>query len=286
MLSHHGVVAAYAFVLASCALLMSSSSAAPDVAANTAAGLFISFDADQKGGSITIQQNEKLTVYTLLPSATIRERADEGEWQATSLPNIAQGEPVSLELNAAGLVREVDAEYETVTTRLIVQKNGSLITTSGKAYRLVGRAAQLQSTLNLGTFLKLRVDPHNDTAFDVAASSRPFTGGSAAEQIMVTIVVTVPLNTPSTDIVYIASDAANWVPNGLRMAPLSGNRWTATLALGKGSSLKYKYTRGSWGTAEANRSGIEIPNRTLNVAKAGATQQFEDVVVRWSDLPS
>jgi len=266
---------------------MSSSPATSDVTQpNIATGLFISFDVDQKGGSITIQQNEKLTVYSLVPSATIRERADEGEWQATSLPNIAQGEPVSLELNAGGLVRQVDAEYDTVTTRLITQKNGSLVTTAGRAYKLVGRAAQLQSTLSLGTYLKLRVDPKNDTAFDVSASTRPFTGGSAAEQITVTIVVTVPLNTPSKDIVYIASDAANWVPNGLRMAPLSGNRLIGTLALGKGSSLKYKFTRGSWGTAETNRSGIEIPNRSLNVAKTGETQQFEDVVVRWSDLPS
>lgn len=287
MLSHHGAVAAYVFVLASCALLITSSPATSDVARpTTAEGLFISYDVDQKGGSITIQQNAKLTVYSLAPSATIRERADEGEWQATALPNIAQGEPVSLRLNGAGLVRQVDAEYDTVTTRLITQKNGSLVTTSGRAYKLVGRAAQMQSTLSLGTYLKLRVDPKNETAFDIAASSRPFTGGSPGEQITVTIVVTVPLNTPSKDIVYIASDAANWVPNGVRMAPLSGNRWTASLAVGKGSSLKYKYTRGSWSTAEANRSGIEIPNRTLNVAKTGETQQFEDVVVRWSDLPS
>ncbi len=287
MLSQHGAVAAYAFVLASCALLITSSPATSDVARPaTPTGLFISYDVDQKGGSITIQQNEKLTVYSLVPSVTIRERADEGEWQTTSLPNIAQGEPVSLQLDGAGLVRQVDAEYDTVTTRLITQKNGSLVTTSGRAYKLVGRAAQLQSTLNLGTFLKLRVDSRNETAFDVTASTKPFTGGSAGEQITVTIVVSVPLNTPSKDIVYIASDAANWVPNGLRMAPLSGNRWSATFALGKGSTLKYKYTRGSWGTAESNRSGIEIPNRSLNVAKTGETQQFEDVVVRWADLSS
>lgn len=287
MVSHYGPVATFAFVLASCALLTSTSPATSDVTRHeVASGLFISYDVNQKGGSITIQQNEKLTVYSLAPNAMIRERADEGEWQTTSLPNIAQGEPVSLQLDSAGLVQHVDAEYDTVTTRLITQKNGALITSSGRAYKLVGLAAQMQSTLTLGTYLKLRVDPRTETAFDVAASTKPFTGGSPGQQATVTIIVTVPLNTPSKDIVYIASDAANWVPNGVRMAPLSGNRWTATLTLGKGSSLKYKYTRGSWGTAESNRSGIEIPNRTLNIAKTGEAQQFEDVVVRWSDLPS
>ena len=253
---------------------------------DTAAGLFVSFDVNENGGSITIQQNDKLTVYSMLRSVVIRERADEGEWQPASLANIAQGEPVSLQLDAAGLVRRVEAEYDTVMTRLITQKNGSLVTTSGRAYKLVGQAAQLQSTLSLGTYLKLRVDPHNETAFDVAASTQPFTGASTGQQMTVSLIVTVPLNTPSKDIIYIATDAANWVPNGVRMAPLSGNRWEATLTLGKGSSLKYKYTRGSWGTAEANRSGIEIPNRSLNIAKTGDTQRFEDVVVRWSDLPS
>jgi len=287
MLSQHRAVAAYAFVLASCALLMNASPATSDVTRHdTATGLFVSFDVDQKGGSITIQQSEKLTVYSLAPNVTIRERADEGEWQTISLANIAQGEPVSLQLDQSGLVQRVEAEYDTVTTRLVTQKNGSLVTTSGRAYKLVGQAAQLQSTLSLGTYLKLRVDPHNDTAFDVTASSRPFTGGALGQQMTVTIIVTVPFNTPSRDIIYIATDAANWVPNGVRMAPLSGNRWTATFTLGKGSSLKYKYTRGSWGTAEANRSGIEIPNRSLNIAKTGDTQEFEDVVVRWSDLPS
>jgi hypothetical protein len=143
----------------------------------------------------------------------------------------------------------------------------------------------VQQTWQLGTFLRLRVDPATNEAFDVSASSQPFSGGPLAQQIQVTFVVTVPPNTPARDVVYIATDNANWVPNGVRMSPVSGNRWTVTLSLGKGSSVKYKYTRGSWETAETNQSGQEIPNRSLTITQTQDQQRVNDVVVRWSDLP-
>jgi hypothetical protein len=270
-------------LLAVCAPLLSRSAAD---SLDTATGVFVSYGASTSGPALTIQQGERLMVYAANTGATVRERSGTDAWAATSFAQLAQGEPVTLHIDPAGMVAAVDAEYTTVTTRLIVQKNGFVVTTAGVAYRLVGKAAQVQSTLNLGTFLKLRVDPQANTAFDVTASSEPFTGGPLAERISVTVIVTVPTNTPTRDIVYIASDAANWIPNGVRMSPLTGSRWTATLTLGKGSSLKYKYTRGSWETAETNQAGVEIPNRSLSITKTGDGQQVDDVVVRWSDLPS
>jgi hypothetical protein len=274
---------AFAIFVASCVLLAGVCVAE---SFDTAKGIFVSYGVNQSGALITIQQSDRLMVYVVASDVGVRERSGDEEWQTTVLGQIAQGEPVTLRLDPAGYVRQIDAEYSTVTTRLITQKNGYLVTTSGQAYKLVGRAAQVQPTWDLGTFLKLRVDSKSNTAFDVTASSQPFAGGPLAQPIQVTIVVTVPLNTPARDIVYIATDAADWVPNGLRMSPLTGNRWTTTLALGKGSSLKYKFTRGSWATAETNQSGIEIPNRSLTITKTGDTQQVQDAVVRWSDLPS
>ncbi len=253
---------------------------------DSATGVFVSYGVGTTGSSLTIQQGERLMVFATSPSAVVRERSGTDAWQTTTFEQLAQGEPVTLHVNPAGVVDAIDAQYATVLTRLIVQKNGYVVTTGGIAYRLVGKAAQVQSALNLGTFLKLRVDPQANTAFDIAASSEPFSGGPLAEQIAVTVTVTVPTNTPARDIVYIASDAANWIPNGVRMSPLPGSRWTATLTLGKGSTLKYKYTRGSWETAETNQAGVEIPNRSLSITKTGDGQQIQDVVVRWSDLPS
>ncbi|HXW51050.1 MAG TPA: carbohydrate-binding module family 20 domain-containing protein [Candidatus Acidoferrales bacterium] len=254
--------------------------------ANTQSGEFVSYSAMQSGGTITVQQNEQLRAYVVAPNAVIQERESQGAWRAISFTDLAQGEPVVLHLTPAGMVSGIDASYTLVYARLVTASKGYVVTTSGAAYKLVGAAASSGAALDLGTFLKMRVDPDNDTAFDLAASKQPFAGGPLAAAISVTFVVTVPSNTPPGDIVYLTSDAQNWVPNAVRMSPLAANRWTATITLGQGSSLKYKYTRGSWQTAESNPAGIVIPNRSLSVPTSGTGQTVSDTVVRWSDLPS
>jgi hypothetical protein len=173
-----------------------------------------------------------------------------------------------------------------VYARLVTMSKGSVITTSGAAYKLVGTAVTSANSLQLGTFLKMRVDPQTNTAFDLAASREPFAGGALAAPVAVTFVVNVPTNTPPTDIVYLTADAENWVANAVRMTSVAADRWTATITLGQGASLKYKYTRGSWQTVESNQAGVVIQNRTLVVPKAGSAQTVNDTVLRWSDLPS
>jgi len=253
---------------------------------DSASGIYVSSGAGPTGVTLTIQQGARLMVYSASNAIVVRERSADGPWTTTSLAQLTAGEPVTAHLDPAGYVTSVDAQYTTITTRLIAQHDGALITTSGHAYRLVGAAAQIQPNWPLGTFLRLHVDPATDEAFAVTASSQPFAGGPLAQPIAVTFVVTVPLNTPTRDVVYMASDSASWVPNGVRLAPMSGNRWTVTLTLGKGSSIKYKFTRGSWETAETNQSGMEIPNRSLTITTAQDAQTVEDTVLRWSDLPS
>lgn len=254
--------------------------------ADVVSAVFESYNADQKGASLTVEQAGHPTVFGLAPDASARERAAGQAWLPTSLARLAQGEPVTLHLSAAGLVQQVDAEYADVLTRLVVHTNGYVVTTSGKAYKLVGKAAQFQETMELGTYLKLRVDQRNSAAFDIVASSEPFVSNSLEQRVTVTFVVTVPPNTPPSDVIYLASNAANWTPNGLRMQPQPGNRWTAAFTVGRGSSFQYKYTRGSWQTDERNAAGVEIPNRTLTVVKNADSQQVSDTVARWADLSS
>jgi len=93
-------------------------------------------------------------------------------------------------------------------------------------------------------------------------------------------------NTPPTDIIYLATSVANWTANGIRMSPLTGNRWMASITVGSGSSLEYRYTRGSWATDERNAAGVQIPNRSLSATKTGDTETVNDTVVRWADLSS
>jgi len=249
-------------------------------------GLFVSYSAAPAGATMTLQQGNQLRAFAVNPSALVQERENQGAWRTISVADLAQGEPVTLHLSKAGMVDQVDAQYDLVYARVVTTNRGYVITTSGAAYKLVGTAAAALATLELGTFLRLRVDPQTGTAFELAASKQPFAGGALTAPISVTFVVNVPPNTPPGDIVYLSSDAQNWVPNAVRMSPLAANRWTATVTLGQGSSLKYKYTRGSWQTAEANQAGIVIPNRSLSVSKSVAGQTVTDTVVRWSDLPS
>lgn len=252
----------------------------------TQSGIFVSYSAAASGPSITVQQADRLQVFAVAPSATMQERESAGPWRTISFADLVQGEPLTMHLTPAGLVAQIDAQYTLVLARLVTYSNGFVVTTSGVAYKLIGPAAGVAAPLELGTFLRMRVDPQNNTAFDIAASKQPFAGGPLAAPVSVTFVVTVPTNTPPSDIVYITADAQNWIPNGVRMSPLAANRWTATMTLGQGASLKYKYTRGSWPTAESNQSGIEIQNRSLVVTKSGTGQTVTDTVARWSDLSS
>ena len=245
MQSPHRTVAALAFALAAWCVAQSNACLAGPF--DSASGVFVSVAMRESASTLTIQQGDRLMVFSLSSAAAARERSGDEAWRTVLLTQLASGEPVTLQLDPAGYVTAVDAEYATITTRLLVERDGYLVTTSGQAYHLVGAAAQVQPRLDLGTFLRLRVDPATNTAFDVTASSQPFAGGPLAQPIAVTFVVTVPLNTPTRDIVYMATDVANWVPNGVRLSPITGNRWTVTLTLGKGSSMKYKFTRGSWG---------------------------------------
>jgi hypothetical protein len=264
---------------------LESASAQTDTS-NARNGVFVSYAPATSGAQLTLQQNDQLFVFALDPNVVVRERESASPWHTITLAELAVGEPLTLYLNPAGIVSEIDAQYELVYARLVAGERGFVVTTAGTPYKLVGTAANMSGTLQLGTFLKMRVDSANNTAFDLAASQQPFAGAPVAVPVAVTFVVSVPSNTPPTDTVYFTADARNWVPNAVRMTPLSANVWTATLTLGQGSSLKYKYTRGSWQTAETNQAGIEIPNRSLIVTKTATSQTVNDTVLRWSDLPS
>jgi hypothetical protein len=249
-------------------------------------GVFVAYSAQAGGDTVTIQDGHRLVVYTVAPDVVVTERDGDGPAKPSSAAELAPGEPVTLHVGPEGIVEGIEAAYTTVLTRLVTYAHGAVVTTSGQVYTLVGAAAEFGGPFALGTFLKLRVDPVRSSAFDIAASEQPFSGGALAVPVPVTFIVTVPANTPPTDTVYLATDAGNWVANGTRMSPLAAHTWTATLMLPKGSSLKYKYTRGSWQTAETDRAGMQIPNRSLSVTATAASQTVRDTVVRWADLPS
>lgn len=248
--------------------------------------VFVTLGADGGKPTITYDVPGQRVTSALAPDAKVHERETGAPWRDASLSVLKPGERIGVVTGVGGVI-DVYAEYASVVTRLVTLSEGYLIDTAGKRYKLVGGAVAAATGLKLGAYLLLRTDPQTDSAFDVTASQTPFAVASAAtHKVMVTFVTRVPINTPPSDSVFLATNAQNWTPNAVRMTPEPGNRWTTTLALPGGSSLEYKYTRGTWATDERDAAGSEISNRSLSVAADRDDQTVTDLVARWADLPS
>jgi len=249
------------------------------------AGTMVSISAGREGTTLVIDTAGARTTVVVAPTATVQERATGESWSRISLAALKPYEPLRVHLDADGRATAIDAEYATVDIQSVVARDGYVIGTDGIARRLVG-AASAAASIPLGAFVRLRTDPATGDAFDVAVSSHPFAAASNAAAVAVTFDVRVPVNTPPDSIVYVATNQQRWTPSAIRLSPAPGNRWTGTIMLAGGTTLQYKYTRGSWSTGERDASGADIPNRTLTVGSGAKTQSVSDVVVRWADLPS
>jgi hypothetical protein len=247
---------------------------------------FVALSEQQGATFVTFAVGQERRSLPLAPGAIARERAVGGEWKPIDPSKLRAGAPVVV-FQRGRSVTQIDTLYAQVATRFVLVKNGYGVAPSGTIYRLVGRALDEGAALPQGAYVLLRVAPGTTTAFELAASSTPFADeASRLPKVTVTVDVLVPVNTPSTDVIYMSTDALSWTPNAIRMSPLPGNRWTVTLSLTQGTQLKYKYTRGSWQTDERDLAGNEIANRNLSVNAKGPTQTVDDSVARWADRQS
>jgi hypothetical protein len=289
-------VATIAFVLAACVAGVTSA-AMPGETHGTAgsthgngssvAGIFVSIGVDQAGTLISIDRGGSLTTFRVEASTTVTETESGTTARPATLTSLKPGEPVTLQLGADGAVASIAGAFGTVATRVVASQNGYIVAANGDAYKLVGGALAAAASLTIGTYVLLRTDASTGNAFDVTASRQPFLGTATQGAVVaVTFVVHVPANTPPSDAIYLATNAGNWTPNGTRLAPLSGGRWSATLQLASGTQVEYRYTRGSWASDERTAAGTPVANRSLAVAKSAGTQSVDDVVARWADLAS
>lgn len=119
------------------------------------------------------------------------------------------------------------------------------------------------------------------------------TVSATAEMRMVAVTFTVTVPDPSPGTIYIAgsfgsfagSTYPNWNPGGIALTQTAPNTWSVTLNILDGTTLEYKFTRGSWERVEKEADGnTEIANRTLTVAY-GTTglQSRADTVANWRD---
>ncbi|HLJ84044.1 MAG TPA: CBM20 domain-containing protein [Candidatus Eremiobacteraceae bacterium] len=281
-------VATSIIAVAAFTMCISATAAATDATSQTAlSGIFVSLGADSNGTLLTIERDGSLRAVRVAADAAVTEAEAGSEPQAATLSKLMPGEPVDLSLNASGVVTSILARFATVTTQVIAAQNGYLVCADGNAYKLVGSATAAIASLHTGIYVLMRTDSTSGSAFDVVASRTPFRGiPSQAASVAVTFIVAVPPNTPPGDTVYLATNASSWTPNGVRMTPLSGGRFTVVMQLAPGTQIEYRYTRGSWSTDERTAAGTPTPNRSLAVQRSGAAQTVTDVVARWADLNS
>ncbi|MGV8025257.1 MAG: carbohydrate-binding module family 20 domain-containing protein [Anaerolineaceae bacterium] len=105
----------------------------------------------------------------------------------------------------------------------------------------------------------------------------------AGAPINVTFRVTVPLNTPTEDTIYLVGDSvalgSGQDDAAVPMTQVATNPWLweATVPFDATTGVTYHYTRGDSATSESE-------TRTLNIAYNGQTAN--DAVVSWADLPN
>jgi hypothetical protein len=97
----------------------------------------------------------------------------------------------------------------------------------------------------------------------------------------VTIHVTgIPANTPATDNLFIAGNFNNWNPNDTNFKLTKIDKGYKVIVPNYKGNEEYKFTRGSWTTAEGDSNGNVIKNRTLGDVVNGVINVY---IAGWED---
>jgi predicted alpha/beta superfamily hydrolase len=107
--------------------------------------------------------------------------------------------------------------------------------------------------------------------------------GFPAQSQVTFILESIPDYTPDAGPIYMAGDFNGWNPAGdgqsLRKNP-SGKWWITLPAKPSGTSISYKFTRGSWATVEKGTAGEEIANRSYTFS---VTDTILITIHNWAD---
>lgn len=112
---------------------------------------------------------------------------------------------------------------------------------------------------------------------DLIPGSRP---GFNGKPVLVTFTVEVPSKTAISDAVYLATDTSGWSATAIRMDRVDALRYRVTQPFSSGTKFLYRYTLGSWRSAERGQNGLEVPPRSFTVADADVKSK-NDVVYSW-----
>jgi hypothetical protein len=109
-----------------------------------------------------------------------------------------------------------------------------------------------------------------------------FGGGFNGKGVPVTFEVEVPPKTPFSDEIFLATDVSGWSATAIRMDRIDALHYKATRSFASGTKLLYRYTRGSWQSADVDQNGLAMRPRTL-IVKNADYRVVRDVVYAWQD---
>jgi hypothetical protein len=109
--------------------------------------------------------------------------------------------------------------------------------------------------------------------------------GFNGKGVLVTFTVQVPPRTPFGDTVYLATDISGWSATAIRMDRIDALHYKITQTFTSGTRFLYRYTRGSWQSAERGQDGLEVPPR-LFLVRNSDVQSVTNIVYHWGDEQS
>ncbi|GAC1349070.1 MAG: hypothetical protein NVSMB19_02450 [Vulcanimicrobiaceae bacterium] len=106
--------------------------------------------------------------------------------------------------------------------------------------------------------------------------------GLSGKPVLVTFTVEVPSRTPFADAVYVATDTSGWSATAIRMNRIDALHYRVSRPFASGTRFLYRYTRGSWRSAERGQNGLEVSPRPFVVVNADVKSK-NDIVYSWGD---
>lgn len=205
----------------------------------------------------------------------------------------------------------------TYTDRLLDLSHGYIFFSNGDAYQLEKNAiladAQTHSALNGddvtaryglaffasdGKVVKLDVSdkpfaaqPLQNEAHQfaiVASAQKPnpdladHHDGFTGEPVLVVFTVEVPPTTGFNDSIFLSTEASGWDAMAMKMDRIDALHFRITRTLASGTHFVYRYTRGTWRSAERQENGLEGAPRKYVVQNLDVARR-KDTVYHWSD---
>lgn len=185
--------------------------------------------------------------------------------------------------------RTVDAATSGATTLRAATRTYARASFDAQSGRVVELALSRKTLPNEGSYDLVRrfavalstPYPNPDLIPAAAGGNAPnehYTGRS----VLVRFTVQVPPSTPFSDDVYISTDQSQWDPMAIKLIRVDALHYRIDRPYASGTKLHYRYTRGTWRSAERGEDGLEGPPRVFIVPESD-TKNRTDVVYHWAD---